>query len=1157
MTPRSLTRTLSVCLLLLAATLARAEWKQVYFEDFNTIAPNTETGVSSLSQWERASALGVVYDGKTQEAGRFLIPRHSWSAFNQGPIFNLDLAATPHDRIKVEFDLYTFGDWRGFQRATGGPLHRLMFFDSKANPRFAFDTTFASNPAYRQGWPGTNQASNKARTGGRPAMLDQSGRFKDAICWPIKFEYESDSSTLRFTVLSGAAAGSGTKLPPFGIDNVRVSVRSTAPTITVKNLPAEFTTIPLDSKKEHLPISFDVEIPGRTSIGVYSQDGTRLLRTLLRGEALLPGKHTVLWDKRDEAGVPLDAGKYHWKQITSPGFKARYITSVGINPPGGEHPVPRRSWVGDHVGPGTIDVTPKGIFVGSTMTEGMMMALRVAPDQSKVIWQREQFYEGGRLTRIASFENAVYLLHPTGKLRKADANSGQIQNTWDVAIEGESPSDLDVNANVLCLCYPRQQKVVWLDPANGKTLAESATTNPRLLVLPTNDARTALIVNADNKLVKCSPNKTPLPLATPSGSITAMSYDRGRQELWMLIDGNKVVQLDGNLNPVSTHGGTTRPLGTYNSSLLAGASDIAADGQGGYWITEPFVPPRRVAHYDSNGKVTKEWYGGMSFYVNAAFDPSDPTVLYGIASEGYLNQYKIDFETGVWTIKACYHIGRLGDGLFPNSGGIKVLRRGETTYIYNRIVPAVLRLDPGAGVAVPVAVAGRVLNQGRTFVQFAGTGEGGYPKPWVQAARHHGFQDLASAPPLYAWADTNGDGKFDPSEFTFHKNARAISFHNPGDYFANGDYVGTTNVNETEAIVHLPVGRMEGPDKDAPRWDWSQAKTKGEIIANTYGYGSPRCVTTSPNGNLHVTFQAGIMIHDHGQYEGGGWPEKAVRGSRLLSFSKDFTPIFSSSRQSKNPAEANTGVLYYPMQTHSGPNNTIVLNDQTKQPAQIWSDDGLYLGSIFDQRDDDGLDDRFYQVHGDDNQGGAISQAADGRIYWLMPYQAHNRLYEITGWKGWQRSTGILNNVATATPPSKDGKGLWATYIQNGKTVVSGEEDLIYYGRFSPERHNDKLKGFYKAVWTGYLTPPVSDDFKFTTILGNNEQVAIWIDGVPVHVRVDSEQADNPVRLCANHRHRIRVEYINPDGRAELNVLWSSTALDIGRIPVQFLHTAN
>ena len=187
MTPRSLTRTLSVCLLLLAATLARAEWKQVYFEDFNTIAPNTETGVSSLSQWERASALGVVYDGKTQEAGRFLIPRHSWSAFNQGPIFNLDLAATPHDRIKVEFDLYTFGDWRGFQRATGGPLHRLMFFDSKANPRFAFDTTFASNPAYRQGWPGTNQAANKARTGGRPALLDQSGRFKDAICWPIKF----------------------------------------------------------------------------------------------------------------------------------------------------------------------------------------------------------------------------------------------------------------------------------------------------------------------------------------------------------------------------------------------------------------------------------------------------------------------------------------------------------------------------------------------------------------------------------------------------------------------------------------------------------------------------------------------------------------------------------------------------------------------------------------------------------------------------------------------------------------------------------------------------------------------------------------------------------------------------------------------------------
>jgi len=29
---------------------------------------------------------------------------------------------------------------------------------------------------------------------------------------------------------------------------------------------------------------------------------------------------------------------------------------VGVNPPGGEDPVPRNSWVGDHLGAGIVDV---------------------------------------------------------------------------------------------------------------------------------------------------------------------------------------------------------------------------------------------------------------------------------------------------------------------------------------------------------------------------------------------------------------------------------------------------------------------------------------------------------------------------------------------------------------------------------------------------------------------------------------------------------------------------------------------------------------------------------------------------------------------------------------------------------------------------------
>jgi hypothetical protein len=49
-------------------------------------------------------------------------------------------------------------------------------------------------------------------------------------------------------------------------------------------------------------IPFTLDKPGRTSLAVYSADGTVQLRSLLVGERLEPGKHVVHWDGLDRAG---------------------------------------------------------------------------------------------------------------------------------------------------------------------------------------------------------------------------------------------------------------------------------------------------------------------------------------------------------------------------------------------------------------------------------------------------------------------------------------------------------------------------------------------------------------------------------------------------------------------------------------------------------------------------------------------------------------------------------------------------------------------------------------------------------------------------------------------------------------------------------------
>lgn len=1126
--------------------LSAEEWLRVYSQSFDRVPAGTKTASTELPDWEGLSAAGVVFDGQSGSAGRFLIAASAWTSFNQGPILNLDLTANPHDRIRIHFDLYTFGDWRGLQSATGGPQHRLMFFDNKASPTFAFDTNFSTNPNSRQSWPERSPAVNTALNGAKPAAVDTTGRFPTAHRWPIEFEYPSNSPSLRFTILCGAAAGSGRLMPHFGIDNVVVSVRSTAPVITPVDRPQDrlFALNNPPTMRGSL-INFEVLSQGRTSVGIFSRNTGRLIRTLLQGERLPAGRHSVEWDGLDNQGKPVDTGTCEWRAITVPGFTAKYITTIGINPPGGENPVPRRSWVGDHTGGGIVDVDESGTYVGSPMTEGLMMLAKVDATKTRVAWTREQFYQSGQLTKAAASSQHVFMLHPNGKLRRLNKDTGRVEAEWQIGQEGTAPGDVDAHKRNLVIADGSGNRIKWLSAETGTEIESVPLQNPTCVAAMDANEKSAAAAASGADIYVVRPGQKAQKVATLSATVGAMDYDPVRRELWAVVNGHQVVCLDEKFQILQTYSDQPREFGPFDPTKFARVYDVAADLKGGFLVGEPGHPPRRIAHIARDGSLIDQWLGGMSFYVGGTFDPDDPSRLYGIAPEGCVNVYHIDYDAGTWELEAAYATGRLCDSMFPHAGAFRAVRQNGQLYLYHQVVPAVIRLDAEQRRAIPVAIAGRVLNKGRTFFQFAGSGRDGYPKPWVAAAEHHGYQDLNTAPKLYSWADTNGNGKAEPAEFRFYENAeRGLSFHNPGDFTTNGDYIGSANVNETHALVHLPVSGWEGPQKTAPRWDWGRLQTSGEIIADSYGYGSPRGISVGPDDSIFVAWQAGIMIRAHGQYEGGGWPEAAMRGSRVLGFDAGQNPVFSAGRQSKDAKEVNTGVLYYPMQTASGPNRSVIVNDQTKQPAQVWTHDGLYAGGFFDDRASDGRDAGFYRIHGDDNQGATVVTAANGRTYWLMPYQGHNRLYEIAGWKNWQRQSGNIT-LTTGSFHSPKGTGLTARYYQGRKPVLETIEPPIFFEKFGAERHAEKVTAHYKAVWTGSVEAPLTDRFRFRSLIGNGEQVAVWVDGRLVHTNgFQKENADHPVRLTAGHRHRIHVEYINPDGRAELKLLWCSSIMD-------------
>ncbi len=230
---------------------ASAQWHSVYNERFDDLATGLPTGDGKLSNWLGGSASGVITDGgKRSSSGKFLLAQRDWQSTGHGPILKLDLSELPHDRVRVRLDLYTFGDWRGLQLATGGPQHRLIFRDTGAQPAFKFDTSFSTNRSFFQSWP---EQTPTRRRGGYGAvydpLIDRSRPYSAAHRWHVQFEYESDSPSFQFGIVSGPTAGRGRPMPAFGIDNMRVEIlnsQDAAPSV-VEVLPPPRRTAPSEA----------------------------------------------------------------------------------------------------------------------------------------------------------------------------------------------------------------------------------------------------------------------------------------------------------------------------------------------------------------------------------------------------------------------------------------------------------------------------------------------------------------------------------------------------------------------------------------------------------------------------------------------------------------------------------------------------------------------------------------------------------------------------------------------------------------------------------------------------------------------------------------------------------------------------------------------
>ncbi len=346
--------------------------------------------------------------------------------------------------------------------------------------------------------------------------------------------------------------------------------------------------------------------PGDVRLLISQRDGKPWAVMLRPKVAGFTGAHRELWDGLDEQGKPAPAGGYTWKLLATPGLRAEYLLSLGNNYP--EYPDGVRDWrhraPGTHGGPTAVAFGPSGVYVAASCTENIENYLvAMTPDGKERRWSALQHvaWKGG--TAMALDGDTLYVLGANQEIWPYAVANGKLGGALKLAVDGELPSGLAAHKGILALCYSKQNVVAWADPTQ-KTLLERVAVAGVVDVALT--AAGEILALTRDTVLRVPRGGPPTPLITglteahrlavdpTSGEVLIAECGAGQQVKRFAVDGKR-------LNVYGRLGG--RQDGRYVPADFRNIGDIAADGQGGFLVTEPEAAPRRTAHFTREGQL--------------------------------------------------------------------------------------------------------------------------------------------------------------------------------------------------------------------------------------------------------------------------------------------------------------------------------------------------------------------------------------------------------------------------------------------------------------------------------------------------------------------------------------------------------------------------
>lgn len=754
------------------------------------------------------------------------------------------------------------------------------------------------------------------------------------------------------------------------------------------------------------PIRYRLPAAGDVSLAIYDHEGT-LVRELLRAAPQEAGDHLAVWDGRGRDGNPVPAGRYGWKLLDTPGLRAEYLLSVGANYPIGTD-LSSSGGPGSHLSPFAVAADPSGVYVAALQTENLESGLvKLSPDGQKRLWsetlpynaQRQRIpWEGAR--SVVREGGELYLLGHLApqRVHVSDPRTGKPLRTLPVDWEpplpfmiGQAPqpgaADLAVGRGLVVVSYPSRDGICWFDARTGALRATAHVRAPAGIAM---DRRGTVFVASGDRIVRLTADRLrPVEVRRGLTNPGALSIDPTSGDLLVFEGGDRqqIVRISrgGAIRARYGRPGGRRE-GLYVAEDFRNVTDVTADASGGFFVAEPYTAPRRVSHFDRDGHLLMEWYGGQPWDTGGAFEPGHPEALW-VGSAGDLDgsqwimRVLVDYAHRSWRVHSCYRYVTPQTPLMhrsPNEGNLfHIYRHAGSNYLVMEAEPSIWRIDEAQW---------RLL-----------------PSTGVTSDTE--------------WNDANGDGVAQDSEKSSRRERLTSRFYLPSlaenfDLFFVSHPPGPCQIRRVPVTGWTAAGApIYGGDPDGEIYVDCPAR----FVSN--GYDDPRWAVflhfDSGTGRLFGAFNPGTTDWCQSRDSFA----QAWDGARHTLWQVgQLAPQRKGGRGASFPIAP--GSIYRNLRGIAGvTHDCLVAIDVDggwgKEHAQtyVWDPDGLFVGGVFDHPDLEGTPEFMYHLGGEFAHA-AVYTEPDGAVIFAGNWENEVRLYRITGWETptapWIRMSGEL-----------------------------------------------------------------------------------------------------------------------------------------------------